>query len=90
MVIIFVDPMVFSHYLVKIRNFTLFYDPPKHGHSEHFEHLQKICSSNGLEDTTMLEVALLMKRGVVIFGLFAADRDFGTYPKLFPWDHITL
>ena len=29
----------------------------------------------------MLKVALL--KGVIIFGLFAADRDFGTHPKLF-------
>ena len=31
----------------------------------------------------MLEVALPKKKGVVIFRLFAADRDFGTHPNLF-------
>ena len=30
----------------------------------------------------MLGVALLMKMGVIIFGVFTADRDFGTHPKL--------
>ena len=30
-----------------------------------------------------MEVALPKKKGVVIFRLFAADRDFGTHPNLF-------
>ena len=35
--------------------------PLKHGHSEHFEHVRKICSFKSLEDTTMLEVVLPLK-----------------------------
>ena len=45
---------------------------------------QKICSSNsGLGNMAILKIALLIKRGVVIFSMFAADRQFGTYAKLF-------
>ena len=38
-----IDFYPFSRELSK-RNFTLFLDPPKHGHSEHFEHLRKSMS----------------------------------------------
>ena len=31
----------------------------------------------------MFKVVLPIKRGMVIFGVFAADREFGTHPKLF-------
>ena len=31
----------------------------------------------------ILKVELPIKRGVIIFGLFAADINFGTHPKLF-------
>ena len=44
---------------------------------------QKICSSNGLEDTAMLGVTLPMKMSVIIFGVFEVDKNFGTHPKLF-------
>ena len=40
-------------------------------------------SFNGSEDTAMIKVVLPMKRGVVIFGVFAADTELGTHPKLF-------
>ena len=30
-----------------------------------------------------LEAALPMKKGVVIYEVFAADKEFGTHPKLF-------
>ena len=40
-------------------------------------------SFNGSEDTAMVKVVLSMKRGVVIFGVFAADTKLVTHPKLF-------
>ena len=47
----------------------------------------KLCRHNrrrpSSEDTAMFKVILPIKRGVVIFRMFAAEREFGTHPKLF-------
>ena len=52
------------------------YNPPKHGHSEQFEHLSKSAAPTVKK---ISKVTLPIKRGVVILGHFAPDRDFGTY-----------
>ena len=51
-----------------------------HGHSEQFEHLSKSAAPMVKK---ISKVTLPIKRGVVILGHFAPDRDFGKYHKLF-------
>ena len=43
-----------------------------------------MCSSNSLEESGTLEIRSTSNEiGVVIFGVFTVDREFGTHPKLF-------
>ena len=74
-----------SHLLVKyqVRSFILFCVPSKHGHSEDFYVPHKTCNPNGSENMAVLKVTFPIKKSVVIFSMFAADRHFGTYTKLF-------
>ena len=44
---------------------------------------ERICSSDSSKDTATLKENFQIKRGVVIFGLFAVEKNFGIHSKLF-------
>ena len=65
--------------LTAVNPMTYWFWPPKHVHSEHFEHLRK---SQWFRRYSNVGSNIFNEKGVVIFGVFTADRDFGTHSKL--------